>query len=35
LAQRTPPQERATLRRELLAQGADTRAAWLRQRAAR
>jgi len=35
LSQRTPPQERATLRRELLAQGADTRAAWLRQRAAR
>ncbi|XEA91571.1 hypothetical protein AB3X10_03045 [Xanthomonas sp. DAR 80977] len=35
LSQRTPPQERAALRRELLAQGADTRAAWLRQRAAR
>ncbi|QNH11150.1 hypothetical protein [Xanthomonas sp. SI] len=35
LSQRTPPQERATLRRELLAQGADTRATWLRQRAAR
>lgn len=35
LSQRTPPQERATLRRELLAQGADARAAWLRQRAAR
>lgn len=35
LSQRTPPQERAALRRELLAQAADTRAAWLRQRAAR
>ncbi|WP_244292470.1 hypothetical protein [Xanthomonas hyacinthi] len=35
LSQRTPPQERAALRGELLAQGADTRAAWLRQRATR
>ncbi|MCC4597559.1 hypothetical protein NRY95_03375 [Xanthomonas campestris pv. phormiicola] len=35
LSQRTPPQERAALRRELLAQGADSRAVWLRQRAAR
>jgi hypothetical protein len=35
LSQRTPPQERAALRRDLLAQGADTRATWLRQRAAR
>ncbi|WP_241093604.1 hypothetical protein [Xanthomonas sp.] len=35
LSQRTPPQERAALRSELLAQSAETRAAWLRQRATR
>ncbi|UYB52895.1 hypothetical protein OCJ37_02710 [Xanthomonas sp. AM6] len=35
LSQRTPPQDRAALRRDLLAQAADTRAAWLRQRATR
>lgn len=34
LAQRTPPQERAALREQLLAQPADGRAAWLRQRLA-
>ncbi|MEL4890686.1 hypothetical protein PQU63_07175 [Xanthomonas protegens] len=35
LSQRTPPQDRAALRRDLLAQGADSRGAWLKQRAAR
>ncbi|MEB1527651.1 hypothetical protein VDQ83_00795 [Xanthomonas campestris pv. campestris] len=35
LSQRTPPQERAALRHELLAQAPETRAAWLRQRSAR
>lgn len=32
LAQRTPPQERATLRRELLAATAADRSSWLRER---
>ncbi|WP_420008879.1 hypothetical protein [Xanthomonas sacchari] len=35
LSQRTPPQDRAALRRDLLAQAADSRGAWLKQRAAR
>ncbi|WP_237473022.1 hypothetical protein [Xanthomonas sp. LMG 8989] len=35
LSQRPPPQDRAALRRDLLAQGADSRGAWLKQRAAR
>ncbi|PPT82304.1 hypothetical protein XthCFBP4691_17475 [Xanthomonas theicola] len=35
LSQRTPPQQRAALRRALLAQDADARGAWLRQRTTR